>query len=325
MRIFLTGATGVIGRRVLPLLVALDHGVTALVHRPQSRAEIERAGAVPVHVDLFARDALQRAVAGHDAVINLATHLPARWRMFLPGAWAENDRIRRVASANLVDAAIAGGVTRFIQESFAPAYPDRGEAWIDKRTPLAPVRLNRSLVDAERSAQRFSGGARTGVVLRFAAFYGPDSWFTRDLIRYVRRGFVPMPGTAESYISSVSHDDAATAVVGALSRARAPIMSSTTNPCAAARSSERSRRFSAWARRDWRRHGRSICSARSERCWGEACGSRTASCARSVRGCRSIRACAKAGGRSRPRSRRGSCAASGAPTCRYAVIGPGKI
>jgi 2-alkyl-3-oxoalkanoate reductase len=216
MRIFLTGATGVIGRRVLPLLVALDHGVTALVHRPQSRAEIERAGAVPVHVDLFARDALQRAVAGHDAVINLATHLPAGWRMFLPGAWAENDRIRRVASANLVDAAITGGVTRFIQESFAPAYPDRGEAWIDERTSLAPVRLNRSLVDAERSAQRFSGGARTGVVLRFAAFYGPDSWFTRDLIRYVRRGFVPMPGAAESYISSVSHDDAATAVVGAL-------------------------------------------------------------------------------------------------------------
>jgi nucleoside-diphosphate-sugar epimerase len=216
MRIFLTGATGVIGRRVLPLLVALDHGVTALVRRPQSRAEIERAGAVPVHVDLFARDALQRAVAGHDAVINLATHLPAGWRMFLPGAWAENDRIRRVASANLVDAAITGGVTRFIQESFAPAYPDRGEAWIDERTSLAPVRLNRSLVDAERSAQRFSGGARTGVVLRFAAFYGPDSWFTRDLIRYVRRGFVPMPGAAESYISSVSHDDAATAVVGAL-------------------------------------------------------------------------------------------------------------
>jgi nucleoside-diphosphate-sugar epimerase len=216
MRIFLTGATGVIGRRALPLLVALDHGVTALVHRPQSRAEIERAGAMPVQVDLFARDALQRAVAGHDAVINLATHLPAGWRMFLPGAWAENDRIRRVASANLVDAAIAGGATRFIQESFAPAYPDRGEAWIDERTPLAPVRLNRSLVDAERSAQRFSGGARTGIVLRFAAFYGPDSWFTRDLIRYVRRGFVPMPGAAESYLSSVSHDDAATAVVGAL-------------------------------------------------------------------------------------------------------------
>src|SRR6266511_5415024 len=216
MRVFLTGATGVIGRRLLPLLVGLDHSVTAVVHRPQSRGEIERAGAVPVQVDLFARAAIQRAVAGHDAVINLATHLPAGLRMFLPGAWAENDRIRRIASANLVDAAIAGGATRFIQESFAPAYPHRGEAWIDERTALAPARFSRSLVDAERSAQRFSGGARTGVILRFAAFYGPDSWFTRDLIRYVRRGFVPIPGAAKSYISSVSHDDAARAVVGAL-------------------------------------------------------------------------------------------------------------
>ena len=319
MRIFLTGATGVIGRRALPLLVALDHGVTALVHRPQSRAEIERAGAVPVHVDLFARDALQRAVAGHDAVINLATHLPAGWRMFLPGAWAENDRIRRVASANLVDAAIAGGATRFIQESFAPACPDRGEAWIDERTPLAPVRLNRSLVDAERSAQRFSGGARTGIVLRFAAFYGPDSWFTRDLIRYVRRGFVPMPGAAESYLSSVSHDDAATAVVGALLARAGTYNVVDDEPMRRRAFVDSLAGFWVLARRDWHRRGRSICSARSERCWREACGSRTASCARNVRGCRSIRACAKAGGRSRPRFPRGSCAASGAPTCRNAV------
>ena len=213
MRIFLTGATGVIGRRVLPSLVALGHGVTAVVHRPQSRAEIERAGGVPVQV---ARDAIRKAVAGHDAVINLVTHLPAGWRMFLPGAWAENDRIRRIASANLVDAAIAGGATRFIQESFALAYPDRGEMWSDERTPLAPVRYNRSVIDAERSTQRFSSGGRTGVVLRFAAFYGADSWFTRDLISYVRRGFVPIPGAAESYISSVSHDDAAAAVMGAI-------------------------------------------------------------------------------------------------------------
>ena len=151
MRIFLTGATGVIGRRVLPLLVGLDHSVTAVAHRAQSRSEIELVGAVLVQVDLFARDAIQRAVAGHDAVINLATHLPAGLRMFLSGAWAENDRIRRIASANLVDAAIAGGVTRFIQESFAPAYPDRGDACIDERTPIAPVRYNRSVVDAERS------------------------------------------------------------------------------------------------------------------------------------------------------------------------------
>ena len=216
MRIFLTGATGVIGRRVLPLLSLAGHRVTAVAHRPQSRAEIERAGATAVDVDLFAPDAVRSAVAGHDAVINLATHLPSGFRMFLPGAWAENDRIRRVASANLVDAAIAGGATRFIQESFAPVYPDCGEAWIDERTPIAPVRYNRTVADAERSAERFSGTGRSGIVLRFGTFYGPDSWFTRDLIGYVRRGWAPVPGAADSYISSASHDDAASAVVAAL-------------------------------------------------------------------------------------------------------------
>ena len=60
--------------------------------------------------------------------------------------------------------------------SFAPVYPDRGDQWIDERTPIAPVRYNRTVADAERSAERpRSGGA--GVVLRFAMFYGP-SWFT---------------------------------------------------------------------------------------------------------------------------------------------------
>ena len=216
MRIFLTGATGVIGRRALPLLIGAGHSVTAVVRRPQSHAELFRAGATPIEVDLFAADAVRKAVAGHDAVVNLATHMPAGYRAFLPGAWAENDRIRRFASANLVDAAMATGATRFIQESFAPVYPDCGDAWIDERTPIAPVRYNRTVADAERSAERFSGIGGAGVVLRFAMFYGPDSWFTRDLIGYVRRGWAPIPGVADAYTSLVSHEDAAAAVVAAL-------------------------------------------------------------------------------------------------------------
>ena len=128
------------------------HSVTAVVRRPQSHAELVRAGATPIEVDLFAADAVRETVAGQDAVVNLATHMPAGYRAFLPGAWAENDRIRRFASANLVDAAMATGATRFIQESFAPVYPDRGDQWIDERTPIAPVRYNRTVADAERSA-----------------------------------------------------------------------------------------------------------------------------------------------------------------------------
>src|SRR5918912_4099365 len=216
MRVFVSGATGVIGRRVVPLLVSAGHQVTAVARSPQKRSALERAGAVPVAVDLFDAEAVRRAVAGHDTVINVATHIPTSSRAFFPWAWWENDRIRRVASANLADAAIAGGAERFVQESFAPIYPDSGDAWIDERTPLKPARYNRSVLDAERAAARVTASGRIGVVLRFAWFYGPDSGYTRDMIRIVRKGWAPTFGRAEGFISSVSHDDAATAVVAAL-------------------------------------------------------------------------------------------------------------
>jgi nucleoside-diphosphate-sugar epimerase len=217
MRIFLTGATGVIGRRVIPLLIASGHRVTGVARTPEKRQRLERAGATAADVNLFDADSVRRALAGYDAVINLATHMPSSsWQMFLPGAWKENDRLRRDASANLVDAAIACGVTKFIQESFAPTYPDGGDRWIDESTPLRPVRYNRTVLDAENAAGRFNAAGRVGVVLRFALFYGADGPFTRELIDMVRRGLAPMPGAPQSFISSVSHDDAAAAVVAAL-------------------------------------------------------------------------------------------------------------
>jgi nucleoside-diphosphate-sugar epimerase len=216
MRVFITGATGVIGRRVVPMLVAAGHRVTAMVHSPQKSRNIAGSGASLEQADLFDPVSLRHAVAGKDAVINLATHLPEGWRMFLPGAWAENDRIRREGAANLVDAALGEGVPRFIQESFAPVYPDRGAQWIDETIPIAPVRYNRTVADAEASVERFSARGGVGTALRFGAFYGPDAWQTRDMIGYVRRGFAPMPGPAEAYVSSISHDDAAAAVVAAL-------------------------------------------------------------------------------------------------------------
>jgi nucleoside-diphosphate-sugar epimerase len=119
-------------------------------------------------------------------------------------------------SALLVDAAIAAGAERYIQESFAPIYRDCGSQWIDERAPVQPARYNRTAIDAEQAAERFTRSGRTGVVLRFAAFYGPDSEQTRDLITFVRRGWAPIPGSPDSYFSSVAHDDAATAVVAAL-------------------------------------------------------------------------------------------------------------
>lgn len=136
--------------------------------------------------------------------------------MFLPSAWRMTDRIRREASAALVDAAPAGGATRFVQESFALVYPDRGDNWIDESTPIQPLQYSKSVADAERSAQRFTSGGGAGVVLRFAGFYGPDSPQTRQLLSFVRRGWAPIPGAPERFFSSAAHDDAAAAEVAAL-------------------------------------------------------------------------------------------------------------
>jgi nucleoside-diphosphate-sugar epimerase len=116
----------------------------------------------------------------------------------------------------LVEAAISAGVTRFVQESFAPVYPDCGDQWIDESVPIQPVRYNQTVADAEAAAASFSGGGRAGIILRFGAFYGPDALQTTELIKCVKRGFAPLPGPENAYLSSVSHDDAASAVAAAL-------------------------------------------------------------------------------------------------------------
>jgi len=217
MRIFVTGATGVIGRRLVPHLLDAGHELTVAAHSAPGSVTFKRQGAAVVAVDLFDSGAVQRAVAGHDAVVNLATRIPRPARMFFPWAWRENDRLRRVGSASLVDACMAANVSRFIQESFAPVYPGCGERWIDETTAIQPVRYNRTVADAEASANRFARSGRAGVVLRFAGFYGPDAFQTVELIKAVKKGWAPLPGPAAAYISSVSHDDAAAAVAAALS------------------------------------------------------------------------------------------------------------
>ena len=141
MRVFVTGATGAIGRRVVPLLLQGGHRVTAIGRSGPKRAALERQGAEVVDADLFDATALRRVLAGHEAVVNLATHMPSSsMRMLLRWSWRENDRVRRDGSAALVDAALGSGVRRFVQESFAPIYEDGGDQWIDERWPVRPRR-----------------------------------------------------------------------------------------------------------------------------------------------------------------------------------------
>ncbi len=216
MRILLTGATGVVGIRAIPLLVSGGHEVSAVGRSPASRERLHALGARAIALDLFDPGAVAKAVAGHEVVINLATHIPASLgRMVLPWGWRENDRLRRTASAVLARAARESGAVRFIQESFAPIYEAGGDAWIDEQWPARPTRYNRTVLDAERSAARFTDQGGQGIVLRFACLYGPDD-FARTFIATVRKGWSPLPGRPDAFISSIAQADAAGAVVAAL-------------------------------------------------------------------------------------------------------------
>ncbi|HZE09461.1 MAG TPA: NAD(P)-dependent oxidoreductase, partial [Gemmatimonadaceae bacterium] len=197
MKIFVTGATGVIGRRAVPLLVQRGHRVTAVARSPQKSSELARVGADPVQVNLFDLDAVRAAVKGHDAVINLATSIPASSKVFLPWAWRTNSKVRRYVSANISAAASQTGVERLLQESFAPIYADGGDKWLTETSPVKTVRYNRAVLDAERAASNFSASGGTGIILRFAGFYGPDSDFTHDQIDLVRKGWAPVLGSPE--------------------------------------------------------------------------------------------------------------------------------
>src|SRR4051794_15411160 len=214
MRVFLSGATGVIGKRVVPLLLEQGHTVT-VGQRAGGRPLPWKGEVRAVPLDLFSPATLGPAVRNHDVVINLATSIPSTFKSLLRSAWRMNDRIRREGSRNLAEAALAGGVRVLVQESFAPAYPDRGDEWIDESVPLEPSAYNRTVLDAEESVGRFSAAGRNGISLRFAAFYGPDSVQLPDMIRLLNKGWAPLP-KPHGFISSVSHDDAAAAVVALL-------------------------------------------------------------------------------------------------------------
>ncbi|HUQ20875.1 MAG TPA: NAD(P)-dependent oxidoreductase, partial [Gemmatimonadaceae bacterium] len=216
MKIFVAGGTGVIGRRLVPLLVTSGLDVTAVARSENKARALTEQGARAVRVDIFDADAVERAVKGHDVVINMATRIPPSSKVFFPGSFNENNRIRQYASRNLSQAAMKAGAERFIQESFSAAYPDCGDEWIEETVSLEPAKYVRTVLDAERAAFDFTRGGGVGVVLRFSFFYGPDSDMTRDIVKFVRKGIAPALGHPDGYMSSIWLDDAASAVVASL-------------------------------------------------------------------------------------------------------------
>lgn len=216
MNIFVSGATGAIGRFAVPALLRAGHHVTGVARDDAKAKQLVGAGAQAVPVSIFERDALVEVIRGHEVVVNLATRIPPLKQMGDPAAWAENDRIRREASGILAGAADAAGATRFVQESITFTYPDRGEEWIDENVPPETPASLSSTTAAEAAAHRFTELGGVGVVLRFGALYGPGSEVTIASARLARRHIAMALGDPKGYISSVHMADAGAAVAAAI-------------------------------------------------------------------------------------------------------------
>jgi nucleoside-diphosphate-sugar epimerase len=199
MRILLAGSTGVLGRRLEPLLTATGHEVIGLA----------RNG--PVAVDVLDREAVAAAVrdARPDVIMHQLTSLSSR-------DFAANSRLRRIGTRNLVDAAQASGVRRIIAQSIAWAY-EPGPEPATERTPLD--------LDAPEPRHTTVGGIATldsavreapeWVVLRYGTLYGPTTWLTRGGLMAQLAGAGKVPADAD--VSSLLHiDDAVAAAVAAL-------------------------------------------------------------------------------------------------------------
>jgi len=198
------------------LLLAAGHEVTGLARSAEKADLLARQGARAARASLLDPDALGRAVAGHDAVVNLATHIPVGAAAIRARAWREDDRIRTEGSRVLVGAALRHGAGRLVQEAVTFVYPDRGDEWITEETVPEPNRRSQAAtMAATAQAARFTAGGGSGVVLRFGQFYGPDR-ASAEMLARARAGKPVVLGRPGGWLSPLRPEDAAAAVVAAL-------------------------------------------------------------------------------------------------------------
>ncbi len=216
MKVFVTGATGVIGHRAVRGLLEAGHQVTGVARTEPKAALLRQLGAEPVQVSLFDAAALKNVIGGHNAVVNLATNIPPLDQALNPQAWETNTRLRNEASVKLAKAATETGCEVFIQESITFPYAESGENWIDESgAVIRPPELASNGV-AEEQAEGFTKAGGRGIVLRFALFYSHDSSHAQAFQAAIRAGQSPFMGDPNGYMSMVHAEDAATAVASAL-------------------------------------------------------------------------------------------------------------
>lgn len=221
MHVFVAGATGAIGKRLVPQLIARGHDVTATTRRPDQAGQLEALGARPAIVDGLDGAAVGQAVAHAepDAIIHQMTALSGKPDMRRFDRWfAATNQLRTMGTAHLLTAAQAVGVDRVVTQSYTGWSNDRtGGPIKTENDPLDrhPANAQRETLEAIRYLERAVLNAPlVGMVLRYGNFYGPGaSETTIDLIR--KRRF-PIIGDGAGVWSWIHLDDAAAAAVAAV-------------------------------------------------------------------------------------------------------------
>ncbi len=225
MRVFVAGAGGAVGRRLLPMLVARGHQVTGTASRPESAEQIRRLGAEPIVVDGLDPVGIGEAVARAepDAIIHQMTALSGTPDFKHFDRWfALTNRLRTEGTDNLLAAAKASGVKRFIAQSFTGWSNSREGSWIkteDDPLDPHPVKAQTQTLAAIRYLERAVLEAPLeGIVVRYGGLYGPGS--SEALGGILRKRMFPVIGNGAGIVSSTHIDDAASGTLSALERGR---------------------------------------------------------------------------------------------------------
>lgn len=219
LRVFVAGATGVIGRRLVAELADRGHVVVGLTRDRQGDELVADRGGVPRRGDVLDPDSLSWAVGDADVVVHAASAVPTD-RKPDPEAWERNDRVRAVGARNLTVAAGEAGADRYVQASVVWAVRKDAGGRVDEFTPPNPDRTTRSAVEAERRARAARKFGLDPVVLRLGWLYAPDAAHTRQMGRGLLARRFPavgggLLGRRDAELSLLHADDAATAFADA--------------------------------------------------------------------------------------------------------------
>jgi nucleoside-diphosphate-sugar epimerase len=230
MRIFVAGATGAVGRRLVPILIAAGHSVTGLTHHAAKADAVRALGAEPAVADGLDAAAIHAAVAAArpDAIVHEMTDLKdaSDLRAF-DKAFATSNRLRTEGTDHLLAAARDSGVKRFVAQSYCgwpyarTGAPVKSEA--DPLDPDPPAQFRRTLEAIRHLENVVTGSASPeGVVLRYGAFYGPDTgMFDGPFVAQIKGRRAPVIGDGSGWWSFVHIDDAAKATALAITDGKA--------------------------------------------------------------------------------------------------------